>query len=472
MSRINSNIPSMVANRVLAMQNSKLNLSLQRLSTGLRINNGKDDPSGLIASEAMRAEQVAIKAAIGNVARATNVVSVAEGGLVEINALITELENLVDRSANEAGLSDDEVAANQLQIDSILQSINRIANSTEFQGKRLLSGDLGYTTSSISTSDISSVRVNAARLANDSPLSVVVEVVGSAQQAQLTRSGATVGASAVTLEVSGRYGAETFSFAAGTNVSAVAAAINAVSNLTGVEASVAGTEFTVNSTGYGTDEFVTVSVLTGTFDLVGGDNGTNSDRGSDASVTVNGVAAATEGLHARVRTSTLDLDVDLGTTFGQTLGTSTFYVVGGGANFMIAPKVNLAGMESIGIASVSSGSLGDGTVGYLSSLASGGDNELTAKHFADAQRIVRKAANQISALRGRLGAFEKNTLQTTANSLNITLENLTAAESLIRDTDFAEETSNLTRQQILTQAATNVLRLANAQPQQVLALLG
>ena len=93
-------------------------------------------------------------------------------------------------------------------------------------------------------------------------------------------------------------------------------------------------------------------------------------------------------------------------------------------------------------------------------------------NFQTAQNIVRAAQTQISQIRGQLGGFQKSTLETTANALRVTLENTTAAESSIRDTDFAEETSNLTRSQILVQSATNVLRLANAAPQSVLALLG
>ena len=107
MSRINTNVPSMIAVRILGMQNERLNLSLQRLSTGLKINSGRDNPAGLIATEALRAEQVALKAAMGNIDRANNVIGVAEAGLVEVNNLLVQLEDLVDRSANEAGISDD-----------------------------------------------------------------------------------------------------------------------------------------------------------------------------------------------------------------------------------------------------------------------------------------------------------------------------------------------------------------------------
>jgi flagellin len=116
--------------------------------------------------------------------------------------------------------------------------------------------------------------------------------------------------------------------------------------------------------------------------------------------------------------------------------------------------------------------LGSNKDGFLATLGSGQANALVNDNFASAQRILRQSQTQIAELRGRLGAFQKNTLDTAANALNVTFENTTAAESSIRDTDFAAETSNLTRAQILVQAATNTLRLANAQPQSILALLG
>ena len=99
-------------------------------------------------------------------------------------------------------------------------------------------------------------------------------------------------------------------------------------------------------------------------------------------------------------------------------------------------------------------------------------NDLAAKNFTTAQKFVRASINQIATLRGRLGGFQKNTLVTTMNSLRIAAENVTAAESAIRDADFAVETSNLVRAQILVASSIQVLQLANAQPQNVLALLG
>ncbi len=107
--------------------------------------------------------------------------------------------------------------------------------------------------------------------------------------------------------------------------------------------------------------------------------------------------------------------------------------------------------------------LGDGNTGYLSSLGSGQDNREThSKKFATAQHIINTAIQQVSSMRGRLGSFQKETLQSTINSLKVAYENTAAAESAIRDADFASETSSMTRAQILIQALDQ--RTADGQP--------
>lgn len=115
--------------------------------------------------------------------------------------------------------------------------------------------------------------------------------------------------------------------------------------------------------------------------------------------------------------------------------------------------------------------LGNSAVGYLSDILTGGHASLVGGNATKASDIIEQAISEVAIIRGRLGAFEKNTLNTNANSLGITLENVTSSESTIRDADFAQETSNLTRAQILTQAGTSVLATANSTPQSVLSLL-
>ncbi|NLX22269.1 MAG: flagellin [Phycisphaerae bacterium] len=475
MSRINTNVPSLVAAQNLSRNNEALNLSLERLSTGLRINKGKDDPAGLIASETLRSEITAISSAIDNARRADMMISIAEGALQEVSALMLELESLVDHTANEAGLSDEEVAANQLQIDSILDTINRISTSTEFQGKKLLNGSLDYSTTGVSTgttaSAISHLQITSARIPNGGSRSVVVEVTQSAETARLTYSGGTL-SSGGSIQIAGNRGTEQVSFSSGTAVSAIVAAVNQSSSLTGVSASLSGTVVHFSSTEYGSDAFVSVEAISGTFAVTGGDSSTK-DTGVDVGLRINGVEAITSGLDASLRTTALSLDLTLAAAFGtQTALSKSFTITGGGANFSIAPTLGINAMASLGIANVATGSLGRGNIGYLSTLGTGQANQLTSGNFDTGQQILREANKQISGLRGRLGAFQKNTLGSTINALGIALENTTAAESAIRDADFATETSKLTRAQILVQSTTAVLQLSNQMPQAVLSLIG
>src|SRR5829696_4198048 len=181
MSRINTNVSSLIAQRVLRKNNESLGTSLERLSTGLRINKGADDPAGLIASENLRLEKSGIAQAIDNAERASNIIGTAEGGLTEVSSLLTELQQLVSQAANTGGLSKEEIAANQLQVDSILSTINRIAQSTSFQGAKLLNGTYDYTTSAVASTAIDNLRINAARLPDGQAQNVAVQVIASGE---------------------------------------------------------------------------------------------------------------------------------------------------------------------------------------------------------------------------------------------------------------------------------------------------
>ena len=480
MSTINTNIPSLVATRVFNANSQRLNTALERLSTGYRINTGKDDPAGLIASEQMRAEKVAIQAAMDNSLAADKIVAVAEGALNETHVLLLELEALVDKSANTAALGTEEVRANQLQVDSILDSIDRIANNTTFKGKNLLNGTLGYVTTGVASA-MTAYTISRATLAEGQTRTVSVNVTSAAETGRLIYTpGAATMPNGVTIRISGEYGADTVSVVSGSTIAALATAVNQTKELTGVTATVTGTgastQLTFASTTYGSDAFVTIEAISGTFDTKNPE-GTSiaTDYGLDVTGTVNGVTANTSGLEASVRTSTLTVDLILSETFGTlqaASAVSTFTITGGGANFSLSPKVGLSGMESLGIQDVSSASLGNASVGFLSSLRSGSANDLDSGNLATAQRIVRQASKDVATLRGRMGAFQLNTLRPNIRALQITYENTAAAESAIRDTDFAKQTSELTRAQILVQAATTTLQLANAAPASVLSLIG
>ncbi|HVT82883.1 MAG TPA: flagellin [Phycisphaerae bacterium] len=481
MSRINTNVSSLIAVSTLNKNNANLNVSLQRLSTGYRINSGKDDPAGLIASESLRAEQTATTTAISNAQRADNIIGTAEGSLSEISNLLVSLQGLVGDAANKAGLSQDEKDADQLQVDSILSTINRISNASSFEGVKLLNGTYDYSTSGLSTtSAFTSVSINSAKVGS-ATLSVSVGVITSSQTAQLNFLGSSSGLNgAAALSLAGNTGTVQLSFASSTKSSAIVASVNQFKDSTGVQATLSSDDKTVlfASTGYGASQFITVSSNNATAFTAKDSAGvsTSTDFGRNATLSINGTAVQSDGLKVKVVTANLEADLTLNSNF-NTVGTNkTFGVTGGGATFSLGAQVNTANGASIGLGNINTGSIGK-TVsgGNLYSLADLGSGKTAAVNSGDtglAQNVVNQAIKDVAGLRGRLGAFQKNVLGSTINALNVALENVASSNSAIRDTDFATETSNLTRNQILVQAAGSVLSQANSAPQSVLRLLG
>lgn len=512
MARINSNIPSLIARSNLTSANNDLQVRLQRLSTGLRINRGADDPAGLIISERLRSEIGGLNQAVDNSNRASSVISTAEGALAEVSNLLSSIQGLIVQAANTGAVSDEERAANQVQIDSAIDSITRISNSTSFGGLKLLDGSLDYTLSGVNTSALGKVAVNSANFAGRSNIRVDVAVVNSAQTASLFLSAST-GAflSTTTFSVTGPKGVQEISILSGQSLASVLTAVNAFRESTGVSASYvnagnpnSGLRF--SSTGYGSKQFVSVqriggpagggwfntyrvpdaynfpaSVSLATLQAGGNLISSNRDTGRNVAAIVNGNLANGDGLNVSVQnTTSTSLAATLNTTFATTSGSSTtFYVTGGGALYQLGGQITNSQQTNIGIQSLAASQLGgtivNGALEYLSSLKTGGANDLAASRtrndFSQASTVLTSSIDEVSVLRGRLGAFEKNTLQTNVRSLQAAVENLTASQSTIRDADFAAETSALTRAQILTSAATSVLSLSNSQAQQVLQLL-
>ncbi|GJM25399.1 MAG: hypothetical protein DHS20C16_18140 [Phycisphaerae bacterium] len=473
MTRINTNIPSMIAQGRLRTNTNDLQTRLERLATGLRINRGKDDPAGLIASEILRSEIKAIDQAIDNSQRAINVVSTAEGAINETSRLLLDLRGLLVSSANDGALSPEEIEANQLEIDSLIASIDRIANTTSFGSKKLLDGSLGYTVSGVSTTELQSVSVFSARVPENGVRNVVVQVTASAETATQQITASSTGAAVI--EITGNQGTEIMSFASGTTIAQIQTSINAVTDSTGLSASVSGNVLTINSDTFGSEAIVKVKTLSGT--LMGDANytagaATVKDEGVDPTVLVNGQVADSRGLRVNIRTNGLDGRFYLSQAFAQSATSSNFDITGGGSTFQLGPSVTPAAQVSVGIDSTSSGALGNSVIGFLNSLKSGGTNEVKGKNFVAAQNIVSEAINQVATARGRLGSLQKNQIETNINSQQIALENVSASESIIRDADIATEVSALTRAQILFQSTQNTLQISNSLPQAVLGLLG
>lgn len=525
MARINTNVQSLIAQTNLQRSQMDLQTRLERLSTGLRINRGADDPAGLIISERLRSDIAGTNQGIDNSNRASSVIATTEGSLSEVSDLLNSIRGLIVQSANTGANSADERAANQLQIDSAIDSITRISNTAAFGGLKMLNGSMDYTLSGLSTSAISKATVTGASFVGGNNLKVDVDVLASAQLGALYLRGDYPSSPALngtilsttTLRIAGSRGVSEITVVSGATLGQLAAAINNVTALTGVQANLinaadASSGMVMQSVDYGSGQFVSVDRLNGpdspsaspwqtykladtaavpsfgppfpwqTLITAGTLTGSGRDYGKDVSALVNGTLATGDGLGVSINSPSLSLKLllnkDLATDPAAAI--SSFHITGGGALFQLGPTVTAQQQTNLGIQSIASSNLGgtltNGTLEFLSSLKSGQNNSIeeSAKRndFVGASDILNNAIDEISEMRGRLGAFEKNVLQTNVNSLQSAVENLSASESKIRDADFATETSALTRAQILQSAGTSVLSLANQSSQQVLQLLG
>jgi flagellin len=191
----------------LQRTNNDLQTSLTRLSTGLRINSGKDDPAGLIASESLRSDITSINKALSNTQRAGQIISTADSALGQVSSLLNDIRGLVTEAANSGGLSESEIAANQLQVDSSLEAINRIAQTTTFQGRRLLDGSLDFQSNIGSVASAKDLRIDSANLGATGSVGVNVNISAAATQGSIT-----VGADAFTASTAAttdlRFGSE------------------------------------------------------------------------------------------------------------------------------------------------------------------------------------------------------------------------------------------------------------------------
>ena len=333
----------------------------------------------------------------------------------------------------------------------------------------IVSTDTASTTGGTDGAGVTNLQIDQANFGTQTSIQVSVDVDRQATRGQLRYSGGALAAD-LNLEIGGKNGFEVFNFGTGSTISQIADAINLVSDATGVSANVSGADLVLTTKDFGSQAFVSAKALTGSF-ATNDSLGAASTRatGTDVSARVNGVQANGDGLRASINTSTLDLSftINAGLSDGST---TNFTIVGGGANFQLGPDVVSNQQARLGIQGVSTATLG-GDNGTLFELRSGGSKSLT-NDVVGAAAVVEEVITKVTQLRGRLGAFQRTTLQTNIYTLTDTLENLTDAESAIRDADFAVESARLTRAQILVQSGTAVLQIANSNPQNVLALLG
>ncbi|MDR2345035.1 MAG: flagellin, partial [Planctomycetaceae bacterium] len=263
-----SNPTSLSAQFNLVKNMGALATTLERLSTGLRINSGKDDPAGLIASETLKSEITATSKAITNTQRAISMISTADSALGQVGSLLNDIKGLVVEASSAGTMSADMIAANQMQINAAIDAIDRIAKQTTYNGQKILDGSMDFRTSSTAeVSDpnnigISNLKITNANFGTRQKIDVNVEVQQEAVRARLLYYGSGV-SSATSFDVTGSGGTQSFNFGAGVSISDIAKEVNSYSDSTGVTAYVEGLAsrgtITLSSVGANNDIVITAN---------------------------------------------------------------------------------------------------------------------------------------------------------------------------------------------------------------------
>ena len=445
--------------------------SLERLSSGLKINRGADGPAALVISEKQRAQIAGLKAAISNSEKATALVQTAEGALTEINTLLVKVRSLAVDSANAGVNDDDALAANQAEIDNALDTIDRISNNTQFGTKKLLNGEAGIN-GVASNSNVTFLNATQDTTAG----SYTVEVTTVGERGTVTAGTGQTGnlAADENLTING----VSIELSENMTQAQVVDRINEYTAQTGVVADIDSGATRLYTDAFGQDASVTViSNQAGAATSSGFGTTEATDVGVNAVVEIGGNAYTAKGNVVTADAGaekgiTVSIAVDTSTpdpTLTETGALGTVAITDSSLSFQIGPNANQNAQIAINKAAASS--LGIGVSG--NQFANLGEIKVgSAAQANDALEVVDNAIDSITNLRGELGAFQQNTLTATSNNLRVTLENTINAESVIRDTDFAQEVSEFTKQQVLQQAGASVLSSANQVPQLVLSLLG
>ena len=487
--RINTNVTSMSALRTLGMTNDDMSLTINRLSTGLRITSAADDPAGLIISEGMRAQIKGIEQATRNTQDAVNMAKTAEGALDEVSKLLRDIRGIAVHAANTAVVDSAQLQADQQEIRSTIQSIRRIADSTAWGTRKLLNGTAGATSVVTSPNDVASAYFGSTfngQVVANGPISVLR--TQAARQESLTND--KTFAMTASVPTAGTVVVNGYSFSSnGTTdtLQNLADRMNAASPNTGVTASIVGAPgaYTIayTSVEFGSNFPITAFDPNGVLNTSTSPAPTVTGQNARADVTLNvqtpsGVGTSTvtftggqgnkvSGLSlSDAAGNTLKLTPGGNASAAYTTSTAVGNLTAGNLRFQIGANTDQS--VSFGMPDIRPEKLG--TAGVAGKDLTGVD-VTTQAGALDAMAIIDSAVTQLSQLRGDLGSFQKNFLESTVRTLGIANENFTAAESTIRDADVAQEMSRYTRLQILGQAGTAVLAQANQMPQQVLKLL-
>ena len=495
---VRSNIMALNANRQLGMNNSQVSKSLEKLSSGYKINRAGDDASGLAISEKMKAQIKGLETASTNSQDGISLVQTAEGALTEVHDMLNRMVELAGKAANGTIDSETDRAALQDEMNSLLDEIDRIAESTDFNGIKLLNGDLATNTVKLGNINLGAGTASTTEAATAATSTQAIGVGGADQPSKLTVEYTDANGKLQSVTVDYTSNAD-----AGKNTTAIRDALKANSELSALFDIAGGANditFAAKTAGEGGAKITGMSTTDTTQTAIGKltfkdgtdayekvTNGAQQDLAAGNKVTVNGTVyefvanagdkVTTEGAVAVLvgadnNASAANLNKALESE-GITVS------VDNAQDLLFKPMSNGKGLT------LQIGATGDAynkvtiNVGNMSSKGLGIDNlrnigimsqDAASAALDQIKNGADSAINTVSSVRAELGAMQ-NRLEHTINNLDVAAENMQSANSQIRDTDMAKEMMEYTKKNVLTQAAQAMLAQANQQPQSILQLL-
>ena len=492
-STINTNVASLTAQRNLGMSQTSLNTSIQRLSSGLRINSAKDDAAGLAISERFTGQIRGLNQAVRNANDGISLAQTAEGALKASGDILQRVRELAVQSANASNSAGDRQAL-QAEVGQLVSELDRISKTTEFNGTKLIDGSFGTQQFQVGANANQTIVAATGNLRTNVYGNNQVVAAGTLAAGGTGAVGAfgSNGVTAGTLAVNGFVGSKNISVASNATASAIADSVNAVKGDTGVVAT-ARTESSLTFAASGAYSLTLQS-----------DNSTAQTISFtlSASATADGLSAAVSAINDQSSKTGVTASLDSGGTkillnnaTGNDIQVSDTAAISNAGNVSVQ-KLDNAGAAVGAAVTLTADTVADNSLvtGYVTfdseksfsvtpdttnALATAATStlkkvsELDITTFAkatDALKTVDSALSFINGERAKLGALQSRFESSIAN-LQVTSENLSASRSRILDADFAAETANLSRSQILQQAGTAMVAQANQLPQGVLALL-
>jgi flagellin len=454
---INTNVMSLNAQRNLGQSQSALSKSMQRLSSGLRINSAKDDAAGLAITDRMTAQIRGLNQASRNANDGISLAQTAEGALQETTNLLQRMRELAVQSANDTNSASDRESL-QAEVTQLVSEMDRIAQTTAFNGKNVIDGTLSNATFQVGANAGQTISFSIGA-ASSSDLGQIAKASGGSAVNGTASNGSNITINSTNI-------VDSSSFVDGNagktsdSALALAKAINASG--AGVRAEAEATALTVDASG-GISADATLS-LNGVdiFDGTGTPT-TLADVASQINVYSNdtGVTAVVDGT-----------DIELTAADGRNIDITT---AGGTTNpFSVATTRGSIQLTSSDNVTLDAGNAILGFAGTVISKDTNSINGLNITNVAGANEAIERldsALGSVDTIRGDLGAVQ-NRFESTISNLQNVAENLSAARSRILDADIAQETSNMTKQNILQQAGVSILAQANQAPQLALSLLG